>query len=157
MPSHWVRQSWLRLFGGTIGKNTAIMMGTRVHGLKLLTIGNHCSIGSRCLLDARGALTIEDAVVLADDVQVIAGHHVIDSDDFRIAGAEIRIGHHAYCANRATILTGVFIGAGAVVGPCSMVFDDVESMVVVGGSPAVARGVRNSSLDYWPNFRTLFT
>ena len=79
IPSHTIRQSWLRFFGMKIGKNTSIMMGTRVHGIQQLTVGNNCSIGFRCLLDARGELTIDDDVVLASDVHIVAGHHLVNS------------------------------------------------------------------------------
>lgn len=155
VPSHRFRVLWLRLFGAKIGRDTSIMMGTRVHGLKQLTIGNNCSIGSRCLLDARGELTIDDDVVLASDVQTIAGHHLVNSDDFGRFLSPIHIEHHVWIASRSTVLAGVHIGVGAVVGACSLVRDDVESMAVVAGVPAKPRGVRKSALNYHPKFRPL--
>jgi hypothetical protein len=45
IPSHWIRQSFLRKFGATIGTNTSIMMGTTVLGIDRLVIGDNCSIG----------------------------------------------------------------------------------------------------------------
>ena len=156
VPSHWVRRNWLRLFGARIGRQTSIMMGTRVHGLKQLSIGDNCSIGFRCLLDARGELVIDDAVVLASDVQMVAGHHVVDSDDFGRYLSPIHIAHHVWIASRSMVLAGVDIGPGAVVGACSMVREDVEPMAVVAGVPAKRRGTRTSALDYRPNFRPLF-
>ena len=129
VPSHWVRRNWLRLFGARIGRQTSIMMGTRVHGLKQLSIGDNCSIGFRCLLDARGELVIDDAVVLASDVQMVAGHHVVDSDDFGRYLSPIHIAHHVWIASRSMVLAGV---------------------------PAKRRGTRTSALDYRPNFRPLF-
>lgn len=156
VPSHRIRIGWLRLFGAKIGQKTSIMMNTRVHGLKRLTIGNHCSIGSRCLLDARCQLTIDDAVVIASDVQIIAGHHDVNSDNFGRVHSPIHVGHHVWIASRATVLTGVYLGAGAVVGACSMVRDDVAPMTVVAGVPARPRRIRKSSLDYLPDFAPKF-
>lgn len=155
VPSHWVRQTWLRLFGATIGTRTSIMMQTRVFGLKQLKIGNNCSIGFRCLLDARGGLTIDDDVVLASDVQTIAGHHVTNSDDFGRYLSPIHIAHHVWVASRSTVLQGVDIGPGAVVGACSMVRDDVAPMAIVVGVPAKQIGTRRSKLTYHPDFRPL--
>lgn len=155
VPSHWVRLNWLRLFGAKIGKNTSIMMRTRVHGLKQLTVGDNCSIGSRCLLDARGGLTIDDCAVVASDVQMITGHHVVQSDDFRILMSPIHIAHHVWVASRSTIVAGVDVGPGAVVGACSMVREDVEPMAVVVGVPTRRVGTRKSKLQYSPNFRPL--
>jgi putative colanic acid biosynthesis acetyltransferase WcaF len=155
VPSHWVRLTWLRLFGAKIGKQTSIMLRTRIHGLKQLTVGNNCSIGSRCLLDARGELTIDDDVVLASDVHMIAGHHVVQSDDFGRYLSPIHIAHHVWIASRSTVLAGVDIGPGAVVGACSMVRDDVPPMAVVAGVPAEQVGTRTSKLAYHPNVRPL--
>lgn len=155
IPSHTIRQAWLRAFGARIGKGTSIMMGTRVHGLQQIVIGNNCSIGSRCLLDARGDLVIEDDVVIASDVHLISGQHVVDSDDFGRYHSPITIGHHAWIASRAMVVVGVDIGYGAVVGAASLVRDDVEPMEIVAGVPAKHRGVRKSTLDYHPTFRPL--
>jgi acetyltransferase-like isoleucine patch superfamily enzyme len=151
VPSDRVRIAWLRLFGAKIGAQTVIMAGTRVHGPKQLTIGDNCSIGMRCLLDARGKLTIDDAVVLSNDVQTVAGHHVVNSDNFSRFLSPIHIEHHVWVASRAMVLTGVQIGAGAVVGACSMVRDDVVPMAFVAGVPAKQRGVRKSTLNYRPH------
>lgn len=155
IPSHTIRQAWLRFFGATIGTGTSIMMGTRVHGLQSIVIGDNCSIGSRCLLDGRGELTIDDDVVIASDVQLISGQHVVDSDDFGRYHSPINIGHHAWIASRAMVVVGVDIGYGAVVGAASLVRDDVEPMQIVAGVPAKPRGVRTSTLDYHPTFRPL--
>ena len=155
IPSHTIRQSWLRFFGMKIGKNTSIMMGTRVHGIQQLTVGNNCSIGFRCLLDARGELTIDDDVVLASDVHIVAGHHLVNSDDFGRFLSPIHIKHHVWVASRSTILAGVELGVGAVVGACSLVRKDVADMEIVAGVPAKHVGVRRASLDYPPIFRPL--
>ncbi|MGU3432778.1 acyltransferase [Actinomycetes bacterium M1A6_2h] len=155
IPSHTVRQAWLRFFGARIGKGTSIMMGTRVLGLQQITIGDNCSIGSRCLLDGRGELNIADDVVIASDVQLITGQHVVDSDDFSRHLSPITVGHHVWIASRAMVVVGVDIGYGAVVGAASLVRDDVEPMQIVAGIPAKPRGVRQSTLDYHPTFRPL--
>jgi len=45
-------RAYLRLFGATIGKGTAINRGTTVWDIEYLTIGNRTSVGFRCLLIA---------------------------------------------------------------------------------------------------------
>jgi putative colanic acid biosynthesis acetyltransferase WcaF len=154
-PSHTVRQGVLRMFGATIGERSSILRGSTVLGLRRLTIGDRCSIGFRVLLDARGGLVLEDAVVLASDVHIITAKHLVDSDDFGIDMEPVLIRHHSWVASRATILQGVTIGVGGVVGACSMVMRDVDDMEIVGGVPAKSLGKRNSSLDYSPEFRPL--
>lgn len=155
VPSHTFRQAVLRWSGATIGTGTSIMMGTTVFGVNRLVIGNNCSIGSRVLLDARGGLTIDDDVVVASDVQFITGKHLVHTDDFGNYLAPVHVKHHAWVASRSTVLLGLTIGVGAVVGACSMVNRDVDDMAIVAGTPATVRGKRQSSLAYHPNFRPL--
>ncbi|MFZ2526109.1 MAG: acyltransferase [Rhodococcus sp. (in: high G+C Gram-positive bacteria)] len=155
VPSHTVRLGWLRLWGAKIGRGSAIMRGTTVLDIRFLDIGDAVSIGSRCLLDARGGLAIGDGAVLASDVHLIGAYHVIDSDTFESVEQPIVIGDHAWIASRATVLCGVTIGRGAVVGACSLVRKDVAEKEIVAGVPAVHRGERTSALDYDPTYRPL--
>jgi len=62
IPFHAIRQGYLRLFGATIGKGTAVNRGTTVWEIEYLTIGDRTSIGFRCLLDCRGGVAIGDDV-----------------------------------------------------------------------------------------------
>ncbi len=45
------------------------------------------------------------------------------------------IGHDVWLATGAVIMTGVHVGNGAVVGPYSVVYDDVPAFAVVRGNP----------------------
>ncbi|KQU28313.1 MULTISPECIES: acyltransferase [unclassified Rhodococcus (in: high G+C Gram-positive bacteria)] len=155
IPSHTLRQGWLRFFGATIGTGSSIMLGSTTFGLRRLVIGNNVSIGSSVLLDARGGLLIDDDVVIASDVHIITGDHDVDSDDFGVRLGPVHVGHHAWIASRATVLRDVEIGAGAVIGAASLVRRDVGEMEIAAGVPATALGKRTSALDYHPTFRPL--
>ncbi|WP_315771574.1 acyltransferase [Rhodococcoides kroppenstedtii] len=155
IPSHTVRQVWLRLCGASIGQGSSIMMRSTVLGPHRLVIGDNVSIGSSVLLDARGGLLVEDDVVIASDVHVVTGDHDADSPDFAIRLSPVSIGHHAWIASRATVLRDVAIGVGAVVGAASLVRHDVNDMDIVAGVPARVVGRRSSTLDYHPTFRPL--
>ena len=48
----------------------------------------------------------------------------------------IQIGHDVWIGSRATILSGVTIGDGAVVAACAVVVKDVPAYAIVGGNPA---------------------
>jgi acetyltransferase-like isoleucine patch superfamily enzyme len=156
IPSHTIRQAWLRYFGAKIGRDTTLCMGLKVFRPSRLEIGNNCSLGFDIVLDARGGLVIDDDVVLASDVHIITGQHVIDSDDFAINFSPVRIKHHAWLTSRATVLPGVTIGAGAVLGACSVLESDLEDMSIAVGMPAKVRATRKSSLEYHLAWRPLF-
>lgn len=157
IPSHTIRQGWLRLFGAKIGKHTSIFRGTTILDISNLTIGESCSIGFRCMLDARGGITIGDNVVLASDVHIIGGYHDHNDPTFPPIVGPTVIEDYVWVASRCTILSHLTIGRGAVVGGCSMVRGDVGPLEVVAGVPAKVRSMRDpNALQYKPKYRPLF-
>ena len=157
IPSHTVRRGFLQVFGAEIGKDSSILRGTNILDIATLKIGEACSIGFRCLLDARGRITIGDNVVIASDVQIITAYHDYNDPTFRPIVQPCVIGDYVWIASRSTILAGVTIGRGAVVGACSVVASDVGELEVVAGVPAKVRSKRDpNALQYRPKYRPLF-
>jgi putative colanic acid biosynthesis acetyltransferase WcaF len=148
LPTHALRCALLRAWGARIGTGTAIGTGTTVLGIEHLEIGSRTRIGWRCLLDARGGLAIGDDVEISDDVQFITAHHEPQSSDFHAITAAISVGDHTWIASRATVLDGVTVGVGAVIGACALVSRSVCSRTVAVGIPARAVGSRDASLAY---------
>lgn len=153
IPSHTVRQAVLKIWGAKIGKNVGIFRGTTVLGINELVIGDNTTIGFRCLLDAREGLIIGSNVVIASDVHFIAGHHLVDSNDFGFIMLPTYVEDFAWIASRSMVLEGLTIGRGAVIGACSLVRQSVEPMAIAAGLPAKPIGVRTSTLDYNPAYR----
>jgi acetyltransferase-like isoleucine patch superfamily enzyme len=156
VPSHAIRQAYLRLFGADIGKDSAIMRGTTVIDIMYLTIGNCTAIGSRCLLDARGGLYIGDNVTIASDVHILGGGHDINDPDFLPVPIPTVIEDYVWIASRAMVLPA-HIRKGAVVAAQALVNKDIDECVVVGGIPAKPIGTRNpDALKYSGKYRPLF-
>ncbi|WP_292833437.1 acyltransferase [Microbacterium sp.] len=156
VPSHTLRLATLRAWGARIGSGSTVGRGSTVLDIKNIRIGEDCSIGFRCVLDARGGIEIGDNVALASDTHIITGHHLPHSDTFEAEFLPVVIESFVWVASRATIVAGVRIGRGAVVGACSLVRADVDDMAIVAGVPARPRGVRRSSLNYSARYRRLF-
>ncbi len=157
IPSHTVRLGFLRLFGAKIGRDSSIFRGTTILDIGNLTIGDACSIGFRCMLDARGGITIGDNVVIASDTHIIGGYHDHNDPTFRPILEPCVIGDYVWIASRCTIMSGVTIGRGAVVGGCSMVRGDIGELDVVAGVPAKVLAKRDpDALQYRPKYRPLF-
>lgn len=152
-PSHTVRQAVLRLWGAKIGRKVGIFRGTTVLGIHELQIGDHTTIGFRCLLDARGGLDIGQNVVIASDVQFIAGHHLPNSDDFSYIIEPTIVEDFVWIASRSIVLEGLTVGRGAVVGACSLVRTSIPPMSIAAGIPARVVRERHSALDYVTTFR----
>ena len=153
IPSHHVRQAWLRLLGVRIGRKSAIFMGTTVFGHKDLVIGDRCVVAERCVLDARGGIVIDDDVVLASDVQLRTAKHDVASPTFKDEYDSIRLRRYTWLGTRSMVLGGVTVGVGGVAAAGAVVAADVSDYTVVGGVPAKPVAERNRQLDYDPSYR----
>jgi acetyltransferase-like isoleucine patch superfamily enzyme len=156
IPSHTVRQTFLRAFGATIGKDSSIMRGTTVIDPEFLTIGDCSAIGFRCLLDARAGLYIGNNVTIASDVHILGGGHDVQHPDFLPVPIPTVIEDYVWIASRAMVLPS-FIRRGAVVAAQALVNKDIGELEIVGGVPAKVIGKRNpDALQYNGKYRPLF-
>jgi acetyltransferase-like isoleucine patch superfamily enzyme len=157
IPSHFVRQNFLRWFAGsTIGKNSTIMRGTTVFDPEFLTIGNNTAIGFRCFLGSRAGIAIGDNVTIASDTQILGGGHDINHPDFLPMPVPTVIEDYVWIASRAMILPS-HIHRGAVVAAHAVVHKDIAELDVVGGVPAKVLTKRNpDALKYSGHYRPLF-
>jgi maltose O-acetyltransferase len=115
-----------------------IMGGGRINGFGL-SVGRDVFINRACYFDLSAAITLGDAVVVGHHcVFVTAGHEVGPAR--RRAGARaaapIVVEDGAWIGARATIMPGVRVGRGAVVGAGALVTRDVPADCIVAGVPA---------------------
>jgi maltose O-acetyltransferase len=158
-PSYKVRTAFLRrVLKIKIGKKTAIHMGCFFDG-NHIQIGNNTVIARNCYLDGRaGEIIIGDNVSMAPDVYILSMTHDKDSPDFHGVIKSVKIEDYVWFGARVTVLPGVTIGKGAVLGAASVVTKDVQAFDIVAGSPAKKIGERSHtlhySLEYFPFFNT---
>ena len=159
IPFHFIRLGYLRLFGASIGKGTAINRGTGVWSIPYLVIGDRVSIGFRCLLDARAAIAIGDDVVIASDTHIIAGGHDFNHPNFPPAPNPLDpvvIDDYVWIGSRAMIMP-CLLGRGAVVAAHAVVTGEVPPLAVVGGVPAKVISQRNpEALRYSGKYKVPF-
>lgn len=127
------------LYGCEIGDDVKI--GTFVEIQKGAKIGNRCKISSHTFICE--GVTVEDEVFIGHNVTFIndryprataTGGQLQTEADWKVVRTLVKRG--ASIGSSATLLCGVTVGEGAVVGAGSVVTKDVAAGAVVAGNPA---------------------
>ena len=131
-------RDFVNLYGCEVGDDTRV--GTFVEIQRGARIGQRCKISSHTFICE--GVTIEDEVFVGHNVSFIndiypratAGGALQTEADWELKPTLVKRG--ASLGTSATILGGVTIGEGAIVGAGSVVTHDVPAWSVVAGSPA---------------------
>jgi UDP-2-acetamido-3-amino-2,3-dideoxy-glucuronate N-acetyltransferase len=130
--------NFVNLYGCEIGSHCIV--GTFVEVQRGARIGNNCKISSHSFVCE--GVTIEDEVFVGHGVMFIndryphaaSGGKLQTKDDWELIPTFVKRG--ASIGSNATILCGVTIGEGAIVGAGSVVTRDVPDHTIVAGNPA---------------------
>lgn len=117
----------LRLFGAEVGAGTNIRHRVRVLWPWKLTIGDHAWIGEDVWLLNLEPITIGSDACLSQATSLITGSHDKRSPTFEYDNGPISVGDSAWLAFGSTVLRGVSVGPGAIVGAHSLVTKDVPA------------------------------
>jgi acetyltransferase-like isoleucine patch superfamily enzyme len=114
-----------------------------------IVIGSHCSVNPFSILYGHGGLKIGDHVRIAGHTVIIPAEHRFEDPNIPIAhqGATkkgIVIEDDVWIGTHCSILDGVTVGRGAVIGAGSVVTRDVSPFSVVAGVPAQRIRTRNT-------------
>jgi maltose O-acetyltransferase len=108
-----VRNSWLRWkVGVNLGANINLSLSARLRPA------------------GRGSIVVGDGTLIAFKTLIYTW------DDLAGKDRPIHIGRHCFIGGGSTILPGVTIGDGSIVGAGAVVFDCVPARSIVGGNPA---------------------
>jgi len=125
-----------------LARNFVPYSGIRVYLQKKrgVKIGKNVAITEEIFFDELfpHLITIEDNAAIAPQALILTHtrppiNHKDVQDSY---AAPVIIKEGAWIATRATILPGVVVGEGAIVGACSLVKNDVPPNTFVGGVPA---------------------
>lgn len=130
---------FINLYGCRIGDGTKI--GPFVEVQKNAIIGKHCKISSHTFICE--GVTIEDEVFVGHGVVFINDKFpratndsgALQSEkDWKVVPTLIKRG--ASIGSNATLLCGITVGTGSIIGAGSVVLNDVPDKVIVAGNPA---------------------
>jgi acetyltransferase-like isoleucine patch superfamily enzyme len=131
----------------TVGANAALSEGSwlnasaRDGGYHRIIIGDFCHIGRRNYFCTGGLIHIKDFGFTGLDCHFLGCGHNIDSPMIPYAasglstGAPIEIGVNCWLTTSVTVLEGVHIGCGSVIGARSLVTDRVPRFSIAIGNP----------------------
>ena len=133
----------LRMFGAKIGRRCLLCRGAKFYAPWNFECGDFVCVGPRVEVYCKDKVSIGSQVVVSQDAYLCTASHDITSHIMKLITKPIRIGDNAWIAAKVTILPGVMVGDGAVIGACAVVAKDVRPWSVVAGNPAKERGTRN--------------
>ena len=130
-----------KLLLGKLGKEVLIDYGTYFRYPRKISIGNGVSINRGCELYAAhlamgGTITIGNNVALGPHVKVFAGGHDYNTTDLVDTAGPVVIHDFVWIGGNSTILPGVQVGEGAVIGAGSVVTRDIPPYSIAVGNPA---------------------
>ena len=134
-----------------VGKNTIFLphlfltaWGEYDDSIKI-SIGDYSSIGAYCHISAYNKVSIGNHVLIGKWVSIVDNDHgETNKESLMIPPLErklvskgpIVIGNHVWIGDKASILGGVTIGEGSIIGAHSVVTKDVRPYSIVAGIPA---------------------
>jgi maltose O-acetyltransferase len=106
-----------------------------------IALGSHTYVGPNCVLFGGGGIEIAEAVLIAPGVVIASHQHTFEDSDRDIREqpldfGEVVIERNVWIGSNATILPGVRIRSGTVVGAGAVVSRDLPAGVLALGVPA---------------------
>lgn len=141
-PLYGWRNFLLRCFGAKIGKGVIVRPTVRVTYPWKVEIGNNAWVGDHAELYSLGPILIGRDAVVSQNSYLCTGSHDYTDPTFPIYAKPITVGDEAWVAADVFVAPGITIGAGAVVGARSSVFQDIPECAIAMGSPAAIKGYR---------------
>lgn len=126
-----------RILGKPLDASTTVIPPLYIDYGMPVNIGKRCFIQQCCTFFGRGGITVGDDVFIGPKVNIITINHDPDPDNRSATyGRRIVIEDKMWIGIGATILPGVRLGRGCIVGAGSVVTKDVPPMTIVAGNPA---------------------
>jgi acetyltransferase-like isoleucine patch superfamily enzyme len=126
-------------------------MGCFFSGRKI-TVGNNTVINRNCFLDGRIGIEIGNNVGISPTSFIVSLGHDPQASDFATTGGKVVLSDYVWVGIRATILPGVRLGKGCVVGAGAVVTKSFDDFSIIAGVPAQKIGSRTNDLQYDPSY-----
>lgn len=126
-----------RITGCPIDPSVTLLPPFYVDFGRNIRLGKGCFIQQGCTFFDRGGITIGNEVFIGPKVNLITINHDSNPENRSATyGRPIIIEDRVWIGINSTVLPGVTIGQGAIVGAASVVTKDVAPNTIVAGNPA---------------------
>lgn len=126
-----------RILDKPLDESTTVLPPLYIDYGKPVTIGKRCFIQQCCTFFGRGGIEIGDDVFIGPKCNLITINHDVNPDNRSATyGKPIKIEDKVWLGINATVLPGVTLGYGCIVGANAVVTKDVPPMTIVAGNPA---------------------
>ena len=135
-----LRYIFLKSTAKKCGDNVAVMTGVYFFNISNLEIGSNVSIHPMCYIDSIGNIKIGNDVSIAHGVSIISFNHLYIDQSVSIKYQDVQlkeiiIEDNVWIGAKATVLCGIKIEEGSIVGANCLVSRDVKKNTIVGGVP----------------------
>jgi len=135
-PFYGWRNTVLRIFGATIGKQVKIYPSARIMFPWMLKVDDRVVISWEVTVYNLGLIDIGADTVISQNVHLCGGTHDYLSPQFTLLRTGLTVGRNVWIAADAFISPGVNVGDNSIVAARSVVVKDVEQGTVTAGNPA---------------------
>lgn len=126
-----------RILDKPLDESTTVLPPLYIDYGKPVNIGKRCFIQQCCTFFGRGGIEIGDDVFIGPKCNLITINHDVNPDNRSATyGKPIKIKDKVWLGINATVLPGVTLCYGCIVGANSVVTRDVPPITIVAGNPA---------------------
>ncbi|MBS3150013.1 acyltransferase [Candidatus Woesearchaeota archaeon] len=124
----------------SVGTNVRISQPTNISHPEKIIIGSNVYLGPDCFISAEGGLTIGSNCSLSGGLLIYTWNHDYNKEILPFGKEKVHkpviIKDNVWIGSRVSIVPGVTIGEGSIIGLGSVVTKDVLDLAIIGGNPA---------------------
>lgn len=134
-PLNAWRLFWLRVFGCKQYGKPFVHQRARIDAPWRLTLHDRACLGDRAHAYCLDEIVLGARCTVAQEAYLCTGTHDFSDPNLSLQTAQVIVSEDAYLGARSFIMPGVVIGAGAVIGACSLVTHDMPEWTICFGHP----------------------